>query len=235
MLGKLLQHLLPDRLHKAAQEGDVRRMRAIVNGGFDVNLPDKQGATPIFYTAGTGTIEGARLLLDHGADLNHRAASGGMPLHSALLQQQTDLALFLMDNGADIRAATDPGATPLHIAALGGLNLVVSRLLREGVDINAVTERGQSPLLFALLGLHSEKTDDPACVRVLLAAGADPRAGESLAKNAVNFRDEVKDLFRAELEKLADSAADADLCRFARDLAGKLTGQPDTETERETP
>ena len=226
MLNRLLRHLLPERLHKAARDGDLSRMRNHIAAGWDVNAADKQGATPLFHTANKGMVEAAKLLLDSGADVNHRAARGGMPLHSALLGQHADLAFFLMDNGADIHGATDPGVTPLHVAVLGGLEAVADRLIREGADVNAVTASGQSVLMFALLGLNAGKTDDPACLRMLLATGADPETGSALAEGIMLFNDEVRELFGEELKTAAAGPRGEKLRQLVRRLS------PDPENEQ---
>lgn len=218
MWGKLVRHFLPERLHKAVREGDVKRVRDLIAKGCDVNGRDRYGGSPLFYTANKGSVDCARLLLNNGADVNFRAPQGGMPLHSALLKQHTELALFLMDNGADIHAATVPGVTPLHMAALGGESKVLERLIREGADVNAVTTLGQSAIMFALLGLNAGTTSSSACVRTLFAAGSDPRAGTALEETLMHFKEEVRNIFLAEIELLAKHCEDEELHLFARRL-----------------
>ncbi len=216
MLHKILGFLLPDRLHKAARENDIRHMRNLIARGTDVNGLDKAGTTPLFHTADKGSVEAAKLLLDNGANINHAVPQGGMPLHSALFKQHTELSLFLIDNGADIRHPTVPGVTPLHMAVLGGMDVVAKRLLDEGADVHALTAKGQSPLLFALLGLAMRKTDDPACLRLLFAAGADPRVGEPPESGMLaHLSGETVDVLREELEALAARTRDAELRRYA--------------------
>lgn len=219
MWGTLVRHLLPERLHKAVQEADVRRVRSLIAKGCDVNGPDRHGGSPLFYTASKGSVDCARILLNNGADVNFRAPEGGMPLHSALLKQHSDLALFLMDNGADIHSATTPGVTPLHVASLSGMSTVLERLIREGADVNAVTKLGQSAIMFALLGLNAGTSDNPVCVRMLFAAGADPRAGTALEESLMHFKEEIRDIFLAEIKLLAKHGEDEELRLFARRLS----------------
>ena len=216
MFAKLLQSMFAHKLHKAVQKGDLKRVQKLVAKGADVNEPGPNGASPLFFAANTGSVQVAKFLLSKGARVNLLTPGGGTALHSALLQRQTDLALFLIDNGADIRKSTVMGVTPLHMAALGGLTPVVGRLLREGADIHALTKEGQSAVYCALAGMTLLSSDDPACVRLLFASGADPRVGAAtLDENMVGFSDDAKRVYGEELEKLGDGTTNSALRKFA--------------------
>ena len=226
MLRKLLSLFGPKKLHIAAQEGDVQKMRKLINNGADVNAVGPQKATPLFFTANTGSVEAARLLLNNGADINFAIPEGGTALHSALLKGHADLALFLIDKGADIHKATYTNVQPLHVAALSGLPLVVRRLIQEGADIHAVTAKEQNPLLLALLGFGTGKTDDPACVRMLFRAGCDPRKGNMLEEGLLDYISEsAQALLREELESLIKRAGDDDLRRYVQKFLGRMNAR----------
>jgi ankyrin repeat protein len=131
-------------------------------------------------------------------------AAGYTPLLVASLRAQVDIALYLLDHGADPNIET-PGFTPLHWASttwegyaanpvygfedpMSGIPdrqaklRLVKALLAHGANVNArMTKRqpsfatgytdavGATPLLLAA------SVDDVEMMRILLAAGADPK------------------------------------------------------------
>lgn len=60
--------LASDRLHSAAQKGDLEEVHRLVAAGEPVDRFDDLGATPLRSVAGSCTLETARLLIDSGAD-----------------------------------------------------------------------------------------------------------------------------------------------------------------------
>lgn len=226
MLQKLLYYFGPNKLHKAAQKGDAPRMRKLIAGGADVNAPGPEKATPLFFTANTGSVEGAKVLLNNGADVNHATPEGGQPLHSALLKRRLDLALFLIDNGADIHKATVAGVRPIHLAALSGMAAVLGRLIRDGANMHEITKQGQSVLYCALAGMTLNNTDDAGCMRLLFASGVDPRVGAGvMEENLAGFSDIAKQALRRELDALALKTQDEDMRGFITRHIGAMAGK----------
>lgn len=231
LLQKLLYYVGPNKLHKAAQKGDVPRMRKLIAGGANVNAPGPQGSTPLFFTANTGSVEGAKVLLDNGANVNHAIPEGGQPLHSALLKRHLDLSLFLIDNGANIHKATVTGVRPVHLAALGGLSAVLGRLIRDGADMHELTAQGQSVLYCALAGMTLYNSDDAGCVRMLFASGVDPRVGAAvMEENMAGFSDRAKQALRRELDALAGKTQDEDMRLFIARHIGAMAGKRTSAT-----
>lgn len=225
MLRKALQYVGGHKLHKAAQLDNIPRMRMLIAQGADVNETGPEGATPLFFTASLGSVQAAKLLLDNGADVNRAIPEGGTALHSALLKHHADLSQFLIDNGADIHKATTAGVTPLHLAALGNLTPILGRLLRAGADIRAVTAQGQGLIYCAMAGMTLQNSDDPACLRLLFASGADPRIGSAtLVENMDGFSAPALDALRTELENLAKTTRDEELRTFSTNLLSAMAG-----------
>jgi ankyrin repeat protein len=161
-------------IHFAARVGDLESVKALLAAGADINT-----------RTGGGT-------------------SGYTPLLIATLRAQVDVAVYLLEHGADPNVDAT-GFTPLHWAATSwegyasnpvygfedpmsgipdraGKLRLVRALLAHGADVNArMLKRqpsfatgytdtvGATPLLLAA------SVDDVEMMRLLLAAGADPK------------------------------------------------------------
>ena len=184
-------------IHFAARVGDLESVKLLLAAGVDVNILTQTGQ------AQTGdNNEPVTIGLTRAA--RPGAATGYTPLLVATLRAQVDVALYLLDHGADpnIDAA---GFTPLHWASttwegyaanpvygfedpMSGIPdrqaklRLVKALLAHGAKVNArMTKRqpsfatgytdavGATPLLLAA------SVDDVEMMRILLAAGADPK------------------------------------------------------------
>ena len=69
----------------------------------------------------------------------------------------------------------------LKMAALAGIKAVVQLHIRRGDNVNATDDKGRSPLLLAASRGHTE-----TC-RILLEAGADPRAVDKEGNDALSI------------------------------------------------
>ncbi len=180
-------------LHFAAREGDIESVRRLLAAGVDVNIrslpepPEK------------GSPERGR-----GAAYQSTLSEGSTPLLVATVRGQVPVAMYLLDHGADPNAG-DAGFTALHWAAgtwEGGVSnpvygfsepmsgipdrraklQLVRALLARGANPNGrMTKRpptfvggyddaaGATPFLLATAAADVEM------MRILLAAGADPK------------------------------------------------------------
>jgi ankyrin repeat protein len=110
-------------LHFAAREGAVEAVRALVEGGADVNLVSGgEHTSPIVEAIINGHLDLAKYLLEHGADVRLANIDGLTPLYAAIdmrwrhntwypqptiEQEKTDYLAFmkeLLDRGADVNA-----------------------------------------------------------------------------------------------------------------------------------
>ena len=141
-----------------------------------------------------------------------------LDLYAACSTGLQDAVKSLCDLGADI-LFSDPvyQYSPLHIAAEGGFTQCVRYLLeadsaRRSIDLR--DEHGQTALMLASYNGHSE------VVKILLAAGSDPRSKNKDNFSAENFaRDEGYD----------------EVCVLLRDQAKKLHIVENQTIENETP
>lgn len=105
-----------DRLHFAAQDGNLDQVRRLLSEGRDVNAFDELGKTPLHYAVEKEHFEVAQWLIEHGADVNarHEPSVGNTPLAEVAGSCSLRIAKLLVDSGAD---PTIPGwmqLTALH-------------------------------------------------------------------------------------------------------------------------
>ena len=70
-------------IHNAARNGNLNRVKTLLNQGVHVNSRDEHGATPLHWAAWMGRLNIIQELLRRGAHLNPRTRSGMTPLHIA--------------------------------------------------------------------------------------------------------------------------------------------------------
>ncbi|QNJ99810.1 ankyrin repeat domain-containing protein [Dyella telluris] len=138
--------LRADDLASAAKAGALAAVERMLELGFAVDTPDRQGATALLHACGAGHRDAAALLLDKGADATLAATNGMTPLAAAVSARREALVALLLQNGvaADQRLPGD--ATALIIAAAMGYPEIAEQLLDGGADVNAVDARGHAAL-----------------------------------------------------------------------------------------
>ena len=139
-------------LHDAAFDGNVERMRKLLEKGENPNVRDEYGSTPLHKAASRGHVDIARLLLEYGADPNVRDEYGWTPLHNAAYRGHVDVVAHLLERGADPNIQNKDGSTPLHKAASRGHVDVVRLLLEHGADPTVKNKDGATPLDIAREG-----------------------------------------------------------------------------------
>ena len=150
------------------------------------------GFTPLLHAILAGDLDAVRVLLAAGASVDDAGPDGVTALMLALIKRHEEIALFLLDQGADPHQA-DAGYTALHLASATGQLGVAEALLTRDADPNLRLERPQrltnafeigvfqSPGSGRLTQLGSTpfivaaKSADARMMRLLAAAGADPR------------------------------------------------------------
>ena len=147
---------------------------------------DVGGFTPLLFAARNGDVELGKLLVAAGANVNDNAPSGASALAIAAHSGNTQFAIFLLDHGADPNAAGG-GFAPLHAAVLRGDLILVKALLAHKADPNVELVKGTGTryssrdyhLNGAFVGATpywlAAKYGDAEMMRVLAAAGADPK------------------------------------------------------------
>jgi ankyrin repeat protein len=201
----------------AVAEGHHDVAAALIQQGADVNGRSKTGFTSLMFAAQQGDLEASRMLLAAGAHINDTASEDGSALTVAAMSGHQECVRFLLDKGADPNSANRYGVTALHYAIMRGLALaagvqwfasaselyrpnqpeLVKLLLAHGANPNArilerpplpgvrnlvvVSVAGATPLMLAAASY------DVDVMRILVAAGADPRSITREQTNALLF------------------------------------------------
>ncbi len=148
-------------IHKAAQTGDLDKVREFIADGIDVNVKNSIGTTPLYLAVTGGHKEMVELLVVKGADVNARNNWGWTPLHSAAARGHRGIVELLLAGGANVNAKRVAGWTPLHQAAAGGHVDVARLLIEHGADVNAAKRDGSTPLDLAV------RRDDTGFIELL--------------------------------------------------------------------
>ncbi len=75
--------------YMAVESENLDEVEKLINDGFDLNMPDEEGATVIFYATLQGNIEIVKFLLENGANADFTADE---PAASILTEKPLDLA-----------------------------------------------------------------------------------------------------------------------------------------------
>ena len=151
---------------RAAESGDLERLRLFLKSGLPADARDAREWTPLMVAAFHGREAAAKLLIENGANPRARDARGYTPLHWAALKGYGHVVALLVRK-ADCDVQSKAGITPLLQAAAQGYVEVVQLLLSAGADPNIATHDGWTALHKAVANGHTE------VVAELLAAGAD--------------------------------------------------------------
>jgi ankyrin repeat protein len=149
-------------LLRAARAGDAPFVELLIKNKALVDLPSKEGVTPLMAAAGVefgdrvtrgrnrtseGVLATMRLLLDAGADINARMVTEPRPVVPEGTSQAAAFAVTLRRRPSQVpSAAAVPHQTALHGAAERGFTPFVEFLANHGADLQAKDANGRTPL-----------------------------------------------------------------------------------------
>lgn len=92
-----------ERLHHAADEGDLGEMKRLVAAGYDMAMFDNLGWTPLHHAVNAEHYKAALWLIDHGADVNanDEQSAGETALADAVRKGCPEIVELLLRKGAD--------------------------------------------------------------------------------------------------------------------------------------
>ena len=149
-------------LHDAARDGDVARLRRVLDAGeVSVDATGARGlSTPLKYVSIKwhhrppvsidDRVACFKLLRDAGASLDTVDRDSWTPLHHAAIRAHVEILTLLVEAGANVNAADSDGCTALHFAPSTRALACVEVLLAAGASVNARNVSGRTPFDAAL-------------------------------------------------------------------------------------
>ncbi|KXG46958.1 Dilute [Penicillium griseofulvum] len=115
--------ILQKSLNMAASNGDVERVRKLVQGQartyVDVNKPDEEGTVPLIYASCFGHQEVVAALIEAGAFVDRQDRNQWSALMWAMTNRHKTIAKILLDNGASPDIKSSSGGRAFDFAQPG--------------------------------------------------------------------------------------------------------------------
>ena len=153
-LGDKAGAILNPKLHIAASENDVSKIKYLISSGVPVDIRGQAGMTPLSVAAGYGHIEAIDVLLELGADINAPDALGRSPLSYAAVGGHDRAIEHLLENNAEIDQADIMNITPIMEAVRYDHQNVVRVLASHGADLMSKNILGWTLLHTAIFYLE---------------------------------------------------------------------------------
>lgn len=159
-------------LHAAVRDGQLERVRELIESGAPINSKGKEGASPLHVAIEEGDEEMIQLLLDMGADKNVMTDEKWTPLYLGIYLGEVAAAKMLLDAGADVNIRCGMHKrTAVHMAAQTGRAGILRAVIERGGDVNVADANRNTPL-------HAAATNNTSmeAIDALAEAGANLEA-----------------------------------------------------------
>lgn len=172
-LSPLAEDREPTALMEAAENGNIERVRHLLEQEGDINARSGFGETALLIALDYNNMEIARLLLENGAQAKAKNVIGTTSLMYASDRGHLGMVQILLEKGVDVNALRVDGPlggeppSALMLAAANGHVEIVKCLLEHGAEPDIQDSYERTALIWAVKGGHTQ------VVRELLNRGAD--------------------------------------------------------------
>ena len=123
----------------ACRDGDLEKVKELVELGLDINEVLDEGKTAICWSASHGHLKLTKYLIENGANVNFQEEDEGESVLTFVMEEldnedMVSMIELLLDNGADVELPDFLGYTPLINATSIGSAPAVEVLLKYGAD-----------------------------------------------------------------------------------------------------
>jgi ankyrin repeat protein len=168
-MSKKNAHLVA-QLMDAAQKGDVRALRALLNRGAPLDGRDPAGLSALHVAAMNDRTDAIRALLEAGADVNARTEIGSTPLMAAARSGAVAAVNELIAAGADVMIANRRGQIAFDFANATEKRGQLKKLLRAAETAQRQSRRRAGPTPGQIL-IEAAGAGDVARLRACLKDG----------------------------------------------------------------
>jgi ankyrin len=162
-------HAAGSEVADAVLQGKKEVVRALLQKGVDVNVPQIDGTTALHWAVRADDLEMTDLLLRAGARASATNRDGATPMQLASLNGSAAMIGRLLKAGVDANAPlSSSGDTALMLAARTGKPEAVKLLLDSGAKVDARESWGDTTAL-----MWAVAEGNHAVVRLLIDHGAD--------------------------------------------------------------
>jgi ankyrin repeat protein len=148
---------LASDLFEAAADGDIKKVRLLLNEGAEPNWNGPRNFTSLIIAASRGYIEIVQVLIEAGANVN--AGADWTALTFAADRGHEAIVRLLLDSGANIDFRMPGEYSALMAAAERGHVGIVKLLLRKGAYTNTRLRNGKTALELAKEAGNQEIVD----------------------------------------------------------------------------
>lgn len=141
-----------DRPISIASQYNLSLVKLLVEGGAEINSPDKDGETPLHCAIRSKHPDVVKYLLEKKANINVLNKDGYSPLTYSLvfisdIEDRRRIFDLLIKSGANVNLKGKECDSPLIVACRSAVDLpVIKKLLELGADLDSKSIDGLSPL-----------------------------------------------------------------------------------------
>ena len=145
-------------LMQACEENDVIKVEELLGQGADVDQPDKDGFTALFYACGLHACDNPSFvinnnilisLLEHGANVNSHDNLMGWTAIFLLEEPNIDTAQLLIDYGANLNIVSESGVLLYETVIRDFDQEYIDFLVKNGANIQVAIQFAQRELQVA--------------------------------------------------------------------------------------